>query len=159
MTETHWVVKEKFETGDVTVDGLFHGALAGALMLVFLGIAGIARGESPLDLLSRFAPNPDASPVIGALLHLAVSAIYAAVFYAVWNVLSARRRRGPSARRDVLAGLLFGSALFLLAQWIILPGTASPLAAIPPAMFMAAHLVYGLALGWLFYRSGFVKES
>jgi len=153
------VVKEKFETGDVTVDGLFHGILAGAVMLVFLAFTGLLRGESPWVLFSRFAPQFSDSPLAGALLHLAVSAIYAAAFSAGWNLLSARPRRGPSARRDVFAGLLYGALLFALAHFVILPGTASPLAEIPPLLFLAAHLAFGLTLGWLFYRSSFVKES
>lgn len=48
----------------------------------------------------------------------------------------------------VWAGLLYGLLLWLLAQYVLLPTHETPLATVPPVIFLAAHLIYGIVLGW-----------
>jgi hypothetical protein len=50
------------------------------------------------------------------------------------------------------AGVTYGLALWLLANYVLLPVSASPLREIPALDFVLAHLVYGGALGWGVYR-------
>ena len=66
--------------GDSAVDGLFGGAIAGILMAVYLVIAGLFNGEDPGTVLGRFTPSGDGSSLLGAAAHLAVSAVYGAIF-------------------------------------------------------------------------------
>jgi hypothetical protein len=45
--------------------------------------------------------------------------------------------------------VLYGLLLFALAELFLLPGTGSPLQAIPAANFALAHIVFGLVLGMI----------
>ena len=47
-----------------------------------------------------------------------------------------------------LLGLVYGLFLFLVGEWVILPGSGSTLMAIPAWLFGVAHLLFGLILGW-----------
>jgi hypothetical protein len=127
--------------GDAAVDGLLAGLAAGVVMAVYLLITGVVSGEGIGNILGRFAPGEPTTPIAGALSHLAVSAIYGAVFGIISMPL---RKRVPAW----VAGLVFGVVLFLIAQYALLPGTGSTLLEMSPLNFGIAHLMYGLVLGW-----------
>jgi hypothetical protein len=132
--------------GSAAVDGLIAGAVAGVAMLGYLLLTS---GDAPIDLLNRFTgAGVLPSPLLGAVGHLAVSAIYGMTFAIVWKLLRGSQR--PALR--VIGGVVYGLMLFALAQAIILPGTESPLLALPTLHWGIAHLIYGLVLG-LVYRS------
>lgn len=133
--------KRNTKTGDAAVDGLLAGLGAGVVMAVYLLIAGSLAGEALGTVMGRFAPTGEATALTGVLSHLAVSAIYGAVFGVLTLPL---RKRVPAW----LAGLVYASVLFLIAQYALLPGTGSSLLEVSPVHFGLAHLLYGGVLGW-----------
>lgn len=139
--------KRDSRVGDAAVDGLLAGLGAGVVMAVYLLITGMLAGEAMGTIMGRFAPGGETTPLTGALSHLAVSAIYGAVFGVVTLPL---RKRVPAWA----AGLVFGMVLFLVARYALLPGTDSSLLEMPPVHFGIAHLLYGGVLGWQVGRRG-----
>ncbi|MFQ5859865.1 MAG: hypothetical protein ACE5LU_30080 [Anaerolineae bacterium] len=138
--------RKETTVGDAAVDGLLAGVVAGIVMAAYLVAIGVVTGEGPATVLARFAPGAGASPMTGALVHLAESAVYGALFGVGWRLVGRRR---PHRLLTGLAGLAYGVLLLLVAKAIILPGTASPLREIPFVHFAVAHGVYGLVLGFL----------
>lgn len=135
--------------GEAAVEGLLAGSLAGVVMALYLlAISGL-NGEGPATLLARFDGTGGGLPLAGALNHLAVSAVYGALFGSLRHLIPFRRN---DWRLGVLCGLAFGLALWALALGVLLP-TASPLRAIAPVHFAVAHGVYGLVLGFRVQRS------
>ncbi len=114
-------------------------------MAMYLLVISLIAGDG-FAVLACFDPN-GVSPVTGSLLHLSVSAVYGATFGVVWKFL--RRLNLPGW----LSGLGFGIALFLLAEFVLLPSSQSPLVQIPLLQFGIAHVIYGLILGWLVGRN------
>ncbi|MFQ5407308.1 MAG: hypothetical protein ACE5FI_02660 [Anaerolineales bacterium] len=140
---------ETATAGDAAVDGLFAGFSAGVLMAAYLVLAGLVAGEGPGAVLGRFAAAGAAPPLLGALSHLAASAVDGMVFALGWRLV---RRAGWSRLPAWSGGLLFAAALLLVAELAILPASSSPLREIPLVHFAVAHVVYGMALGWLVGR-------
>jgi hypothetical protein len=134
--------------GDVAVDGLLGGLGAGIIMLLFLIITEFLGGVGPVTVLARFDLGSTASPLTGALTHLAVAGVYGLGFGILWALTAVDRL--PAG----LTGTIYGFALFILAETVMLPGTHSALLAIPIWSFALAHLVYGAMLGWLVQRTG-----
>lgn len=141
MSNSEPLTREKAQIGDAAVDGLMHGVAAGAAMAAYLVVVGLVSGEGPAQMLARFDPG-GASPLTGALMHLAVSGVYGIGFALIQRLVG---RRVPSW----LAGLIYGVLLLLVAEAIVPPGASSPLRAIPALHFAVAHGLYGLTLGIL----------
>ncbi len=141
--------------GDSAVDGLFGGAIAGILMAVYLVIAGLFNGEGLGTVLGRFTPSGDGSPFLGTLAHLAVSAVYGAIFALILGQIG--RLRPSLLRFSWLLGAAYGLALWLAAEFIILPAVDSPLQLVSPIHFALSHLVFGLALGVAIGRANRTK--
>ena len=140
------VIRKESKAGDAAVHGLFNGVLAGGAMIAHLILAGLVLGEGPGTVLSRFNMNSDASPIVGAFLHLAVAGVYGMLFGLLRHLAFLRRplERFPGW----LFGLTYGLVLYIIAEAILLPG-ASPLREIAAIHFLVAHLLYGLVLGLL----------
>ena len=130
--------------GDAAVDGLLGGVIAGIAMAVYLVVVNLIGGEG-FAVLIRFDPN-GASPLVGTLLHLAVSGVYGAVFG-----IGSKWMSRFNASMWVI-GILFGAALFALAVLVILPTSRSATAGIPMVHFGIAHAIYGFVLGWIVNR-------
>ena len=148
------VTRRTATLGDAAVSGLLAGGGAGVVMMLYLVAVGLTQGEAFGATLGRFdagVVGPGGSPVVGLLAHLATSGVYGALFGMGWHLLGRRWRRNPAA--TLIAGAVFGLALLAVAQWIILPGTDSALKEFSLAPFALAHLLYGLALGWLIGRA------
>jgi hypothetical protein len=137
------LVKTK-DTADAAIDGLFGGMLAGLLMGLVIILAGILAGESPADLLGRFATGQTATPLAGSFVHLAVSSVYGVIFSLIVKVLP---KRWLSVSPGWLVGLAYGALLLALAEGVLLPGLRSPLGELPWWVLAAGHAVYGLVLG------------
>ena len=153
MVRTEKTVGERRQTaGDAAVDGLLAGAAAGIAMAVYLVVAGLLAGEGPAVVLARFDPAGAgaASSLIGALMHLAVSAVYGLLFGLIYRLTGRGRLAGRAA--GALMGLVYGLALLLLAQGLAVVSMGVPLREISAVHFAIAHLVYGLVLGWLVAR-------
>jgi hypothetical protein len=142
MTQT----KRNSRLSDSAVDGLIGGLAGGLTMAVFLVIAGLAGGEGVAEMLGRFSPAGDGNPLTGGLAHLAVAAIYGAIF---GGIMVPIRGRLPGW----VAGIAYGLVLFAIARGALLPGAESALMEIPPIIFLIAHVVYGGVLGWMVDRN------
>lgn len=145
MAESKLINSKSKTIGDSAVDGLFAGVMAGLVMTIYLVAAGLLDGEGPAVILSRFTPRGDGSPLLGAAAHLAVSAIYGAIFALLVSQLG--RLRPALLRFSWLFGVVYGLGLWLAAELIILPAVDSPLQQIPAAHFAIAHIIFGLILG------------
>jgi hypothetical protein len=147
------VTERRRTAGDAAVDGLLAGAAAGVAMAACLVVIGLLAGEGPAVVLARFDPSGAraASPLIGAVMHLAVSAVYGLLFGLIYRLIGRGRLVGRAA--GALMGLVYGLALFLLAQGLAATPAGAALREIPTLHFAVAHLVYGLVLGWLVGRS------
>jgi hypothetical protein len=150
MSQMKNLVAKRSTIGDSAVDGLFGGLGAGIIMGIYFVAAGLIGGEGPALVLSRFDPSAAASPLTGALVHLAVASVYGMLF------AIGHRYAHIDRLPTWLDGLLYGVALLLLAEVIILPGAQSALRAIPVPSFGLAHVIYGVMLGILV---GQVKEQ
>jgi len=105
------------------------GVIAGTLdltdALVFYGL----RGAKPLAILQSIASGllgPAAykggvrTAVLGLLLHFFIACTASAIFYV------AAKRLGFLRRYAVISGLLYGFAIYLVMNWIVLPLSAVP---------------------------------
>jgi hypothetical protein len=145
MTRQTELIRTKANWGDTAVDGLLAGVGGGIVMALYLGLAGLWLDEGFAIMLGRFDPSAAGSPVAGGLAHLAMAAIYGILFALSWRLLLRRWLGGVPLW---LTGLAYGLLLFLFAWAVLLPGTDSPLQAIPAVHLVVAHLIYGLSLGW-----------
>ncbi|HEX6305704.1 MAG TPA: hypothetical protein VFZ76_16030 [Anaerolineales bacterium] len=135
--------------GDAAVEGLFSGMIAGISMAAYLGMVNLMMGESLLETFARFAVSDDATPLLGFLLHLGVSGVYGLVYGLLCRLIARRWISYPFLRLSVLMGCAYGLVLLILAQVVLLPGSASPLKEISLTHLLIAHLIYGAALGIL----------
>lgn len=135
--------------GDSAVDGLLAGVGAGLVMAVVMAATGLVQGEPVWTLFRRFAPGEEATALSGLLAHVAVSAVYGLLF-----ALLRRAWPGQRGRLAPVMGLLYGIALYLVAQMVLLRSSMLPLAGLPAGILAAGHIAYGLVLGWLLSRSG-----
>ena len=146
MTDrTGFVTQRRRAIGDVVVDGLLSGLLAGGAMGVFLVAAGLISGVGPGQVLGRFDPAGDASPLTGTLMHLAVSGLYGVGLALVLHLLGGRW--ADWRRYGWLLGAGYGLVVWVVAQFVLLPSLGIALADISPALFIPAHLAYGVVLG------------
>jgi hypothetical protein len=135
---------QKNTAGDAIVAGLFAGLLAGLVMLAYLVITELVAGHPPLVVLGWFASGNNGVPLLGGLMHLAVSGVYGSFYGLIRYAIPGRWR---SRLPGWLSGMLYGLFLFAVAELFLLPGTGSPLLAIPGANLALAHLIFGLVLG------------
>lgn len=140
MEKGEYYSKRKSTFGEMTTEGLFAGLVAGIVMLLYLLGSGLLSGESVSLVLGRFSIQTPSNPVQGALLHLAVSATYGLLFGIIYTPLG---RRFSSW----ILALLYASAIYLLAHFIVVPASGSRLLEIVPIHLALAHLIYGMVLG------------
>ena len=138
-------------SSDRAVDGLLAGIVAGVVMAGYLMISGMLAGISAGQVLGRFGAQA-VTPLVGGLSHLAVSAIYGAIF-GILTGLGGMRLPGWAV------GLVFGTLLFLLAEFIVLPSSDTPLTETPWIHFLISHLLYGAVLGELARRRLLVGKN
>jgi hypothetical protein len=135
--------------GDAAVDGLLAGGGAGGVMAAYLLEAGLWSGHEWQASLAQFDPGSQPQPLTGALAHLAVAAVYGAVFGVAWRLWPARWPRPPLWA----AGLVYGLVLLALALAAMnAQGDGGWLGNSGPANLAVAHALYGLALGALLRR-------
>lgn len=149
MMETNKLPAKVATASDAAIDGLIAGIISGLVMLVVILIFESLNGVSPSQTLSWFGPDNSQPPIVGGLIHTAISAIYGLIFGSIWYVVHTSLRWTIPAW---LLGLAFSLAIYLIGIWVILPGINSPLVAIPSWLFGLAHAVFGLLLGWLVGR-------
>ena len=147
MNSDKSLTRQAVSLGDAAVDGLIYGLVAGAAMAAYLIGAGLLAGTDVATMLARFDAGDASSPVRGALMHLAVSGVYGMLYGLIARGLRARMRLP-----GVWMGILYAAVLFVIAEALLLPGTHSPLLAIPWLHFAIAHVLFGVALGFLINR-------
>lgn len=131
--------------GDAAVEGLLAGMAAGAVMAAFILLVEWVTGSAPLMVLGYFDASGGGSPLAGLFTHFAVAGVYGVIF----GLITARLTRVP--RMWMIAfGIVYGIAIFAVAEWVILPRTVSALAQVPFRVMALAHGIYGAALGVVF---------
>jgi len=136
--------------GDAAIDGLLVGIGAGVAMVLLLLITGALSGVTLVTVLERFDPVGSYNLATGVLTHLAVSAIYGAIFGLLFLALV--RLRPSLSRFGWLAGLIYGLLLYAIAQVGISAGADSGLADYSTTELLLAHAVYGLVTGFAIGR-------
>lgn len=143
----------EMRVGDAAVEGLLNGIIAGLVMGVVVIAIEMVAGANPFQVLTYFSVAADASPLLGLFTHVAVSGIYGVIF-GIAAMLIARQIRVSSNLGVWLGvGIVYGLLILGIAKAIVLPQTTSPLRDLPIWAFGIAHIVYGVALGWLTHRS------
>ncbi len=149
MTTTRQFAGKEITIGDAAVTGLLAGIVAGLGMAAYLVLIGLLVGDAPAQMLARFDPSGagTAAPVAGALIHLAVSAVYGLLFGLIYWLVGRGRLAGRAG--GILLGLAYGLVLLFVAQGLLATPAAAPLREVPAVHLAAAHLIYGAILGGL----------
>jgi len=150
MNNSHSLMRARSSIGDATVDGLGDGALAGLAMVLYLALMALLSGGTPLAVLTGLDLEQWSSPLRGLLLHLALAAIYGAIFCVTRRAIV--RRRSINRWASVAIGLAYGLLLWLIAPWVLPAGVTALLRAVTPIDFFSAHVIYGVSLGVLSSR-------
>lgn len=120
------------------------GLVAGALDLAAAILTNLPRGIEPVSIMQSIATgllgrdayaHGLASAALGVLLHFAMMLVIAAIFYA------ASRRLPVLVRHAITAGTLYGIAVYLFMQFVVLPLSAFP----HPTAHTAGALLTGIA--------------
>jgi hypothetical protein len=144
--------KSQISPGDLAVDGIFTGIEAGIVMAVFLAAVSAQNHISPVELLSTFSFKSSPTWISGLLTHLAVSSIYG-IFFSIGTYFIFRRSSTLKVSFFVpFSGLIYGSLLWIAAEYYLFDLTAVQLKEVPTNILLAAHLIFGLALGFLVQR-------
>ena len=151
MSNSQPFIRARSSIGDAAVDGLLNGVAAGVVMAIYLMISGVLTGAGLAATLSAFDLGQGASPVRGALIHLAVAAIYGMVFSLIYRLFGRRRPIGRGG--TIISGVTFSLALWLITQIALAADINVALSSLPAAHLAVAHLVYGATLGWLAGRT------
>lgn len=146
--KTSFTQSSEHRTGfwDAAAGGVFPGLLGGIAMLVFLIAGGFLTGHTPAKVLGDF-DTTSGIPLLGALIHLSVSCVYGTLFALLAYGLVSRFHHSWSMVSAALLGLFYGLILWLIAVTLLKQAAASLITTTPPAVFLLAHLVYGLILG------------
>src|SRR5512136_2663153 len=114
MSNSQPLIRARSSIGDAAVDGLLNGVIAGIVMAIYLMISGVLTGAGLAATLSAFDLGQGASPVRGALIHLAVAAIYGMVFSLIYWLIGRGRSMGRGG--NVIIGVAYGLLLWLITQ-------------------------------------------
>jgi hypothetical protein len=151
MDNSKSLARAHSSSGDAAVDGLLNGAIAGVVMGIYLLLFGMLTGAGLAATLNAFDLGQGTSPVRGALIHLAVAAIYGMVFSLIYRLIGRRRPIGRG--RTIFSGVTFSLLLWLITQIAFAAGINVALSSLPAVHLAVAHLVYGATLGWLAGRT------
>lgn len=136
---------------------LLGGSIGGALDILFAISFAAYQGATPVRLLQTVASGLLGSaafagglPVaaLGLALHFAMSLLWAAVFLALALQLPALMRLHP-----LLAGILFGTVVFLAMRLVVLPLSAFPYPVsfrpLATVLDLLSHmLLFGAPIAW-----------
>ncbi len=147
MNNSQPLIRVRSSVGDAAVDGLLHGMIAGVAMAIYLILIDVVIGTSLAATLSAFDLGQGTSSLRGALIHLAVAAIYGMVFSLIYRLIGRSRTIGRGA--SVIVGLAYGLLLWSITQFAFAVGISVALNSLPALHLAVAHLVYGALLGWL----------
>ena len=147
MSNSQPLIRARSSIGDAAVDGVLHGVEAGIVMALYLIVIGMVTGAGLAATLSAFDLGQGTSPVRGALIHLAVSAIYGMLFSLLYRLIGRSRSIGRGG--SLIVGLVYGLLLWLITQIAFAAGINVALSSLPAVHLALAHVIYGAMLGWL----------
>ena len=147
MNNSQPLMRTRSSIGDAAVDGLRNGVVAGVVMALYLIVIGMVTGAGLTATLSAFDLGQGTSPVRGALIHLAVAAIYGMLFSLIYRLIGRGRSIGRGG--NTVIGLVYGLLLWLITQITFAAGLDIALSSVPALHLVVAHVVYGAVLGWL----------
>ncbi|TYL36016.1 hypothetical protein CV102_24515 [Natronococcus pandeyae] len=142
--------------------GGFTGGLAGGIAMGLV----LHLGGNQIELLGGLAPIPAADIGAGWTIHLTLSVLFGLAFAAIIS-RRAVQEFVDTFREYVIAGIVFGTVLGIVAGGLIFPvamtragvaGFPLPFLPVPglagelfaALLFAVGHLVYGLVLGAVF---------
>jgi hypothetical protein len=106
-------------------------------------ISSLVLGQQVL-VDQGFAVGP---VLVGTLIHLVVSTILGAIF----GILTGRVLHLPSDFGvPLVAGLVYGLMIWLVAYFVVVPGIAPRLLEVYPPTFIIQNVVYGIVTGLLY---------
>jgi hypothetical protein len=126
------------------------GLLAGALDITAASVVYGLRGARPVRILQSIASGlmgaaafqgGAATAALGAGLHFLIALVAAAVYY------GASRKLGILVRRPVVSGLLYGVAVYLFMNLVVLPLSAVAKRPFAPRMAAVIVVVHMLCVG------------
>ena len=151
MSNSQPLIRARSSIGDAAVDGLLNGVVAGIVMAIYLIVAGVLTGAGIAATLNAFDLGQGTSPVRGALIHLAVAAIYGMAFSLIYRLIGRRRSIGRGG--TIGMGVTFSLLLWLITQIAFATGINVALSSLPTVHLAVAHVIYGAVLGWLTGRA------
>ena len=129
---------------------LFAGLLAGALDIAAAFVVYGLRGASPVRILQSISSGllgvaafqgGLGTAALGAMLHFFIAIVAAAVYY------GASGKLGILVRRPVVSGLLYGVAVYLFMNLVVLPLSAVAKRPFVPSMAAVIVVVHMLCVG------------
>lgn len=138
------MINERKTVGDVAVDGLLSGVVAGVAAALYLVIIGLFSGETFHSILGRFDPQQTGNAILGIFVHLGMSAVYGGLFAVLYRPI--RRRMPTSPVLNLVIGLIYGIILMLVAELVFNSGIESALDDISKIQFALFHIIFGLVL-------------
>jgi hypothetical protein len=143
MEKSGMLMIHRSSTGDTAVSGLFSGLQGGVAMAAVIVLFSLSAGQG-LAYLGNFSAAAPVLPLVGLLMHLAVSSIYGMLYALVrrWTRLD-QQARLPGW----LTGLVYALGLWVFAVLLLLPATRALILDLPWVVFFTGHIAYGLVLG------------
>jgi len=135
--------------------GAIAGIGGGVAMMIAAALLSTAMGQDiwrePREIAIPFfgaAAQSGWAPIaVGTLVHFIVAALFGALF----GIVSRRLLGLPSDYgAQVLAGLIYGMALWVLAYFVVLPIVNPALLDTYAPSFIIQHLVYGVVTGLIY---------
>ncbi|HMJ05271.1 MAG TPA: hypothetical protein VK474_03355 [Chthoniobacterales bacterium] len=130
---------------------LLGGTIAGALDITYAIGFSAWRGVAPRRILQSVASGLLGAPAfdggwpaaaLGLVLHFCIALSAAAIFWAASRWLSIL------VRRAVIAGILYGAAIYAVMNLVVVPLSAFPRKlAFPPIVFITGLLVHMFCIG------------
>mgnify|MGYP000670699452 CR=1 FL=1 len=133
--------------GTISLAGLAAGALDLAYVLVFFGMKGVGPTRVlhgiAAGLIGRTHATDGgiATATLGLAIHFAIGWCVAAVFFA------ASRRIRILIERPIVSGLLYGVAVWLVMNLVVLPLTANPPASFPSPTWLPVVIAHLFCVG------------
>lgn len=156
----HYIPEPRMSWGAIAVWGAAGGLLGGVAMMLLMMVAAAARGHSlfqPLYLIAAtFHPSwaslsgVAALPILaGIVAYLVIAVILGAVFALVWRFIVPQPL---TAAATVIAGMIWGVAVYIVMSFAVLPVVDEPLAraVLAPTLlvwWLLGHLIFGAITG------------
>jgi hypothetical protein len=143
MVKSGSIVKNQSSAGDSAASGLFSGLQGGLAMAAVIGFYSLLAGQG-LGYLGYLSSGAPVMPLVGLMMHLAVSSIYGMLYALVrrWTRLD-----HAAWLPGWLAGSIYAVGLWIFAVTFLLPTAHSLILTLPWYVFFSGHVTYGLVLG------------